>query len=473
VKPFGIQCFSIIFTEVKMNKRILLVFCFFIGVILAAAPVAMAKVTAEEAATLKTTLTPFGAERAGNEAGTIPAWDGGMTTPPAGYQGPGSRYVDPYEGDKILFSINAGNMDQYADQLNAGLKALLKKYPDTFRIDVYPSHRPHAMPEYVYENTYKNALQAELSEDELNPKGAYGGIPFPIPKSGAEVHWNHTCRYQSQAKVYSYSAYLIQPDGQVVLSSGSRVNEQWPYYYKEGSAETFKGDFWYFSSQYLLPARRKGELLLVRDPLNESQENRRAWQYLTGQRRVRMAPTVAHDTPNPAFSGTVAYDQSNIFNGSMEKYDWKLVGKKEMIIPYNTYRSMAKVAPTTKYKKGHISPEYLRFELHRVWVVEATVKPGARQSYAKRVIQYDEDSWAAITQDVYDARGNLWRTDLLPSAHAYEIPGVQIFMNLHFDLPSGISSVNYDYSDYDNMPIFDQREDESYFLPDQMRRMGQ
>jgi hypothetical protein len=144
-----------------------------------------------------------------------------------------------------------------------------------------------------------------------------------------------------------------------------------------------------------------------------------------------------------------------------------------MIIPYNSYKSMAKVEPTTKYKKGHIAPEYLRFELHRICLVEATVKPGARQSYAKRVLQYDEDFWGIVTQDVYDARGALWRSDMCVSAHAYEVPGVQIFMNLHFDLPSGISSVNYDYSDYDNMPISDQREDESYFLPDQIRRMGQ
>ncbi|MDX9786129.1 MAG: DUF1329 domain-containing protein [Desulfobacterales bacterium] len=455
-----------------MNKRILLVFCFFIGVIMATATLAMAKVTAEEAAKLKTTLTPFGAERAGNEAGTIPAWDGGMTTPPAGYQGPGSRYVNPYESDKILFSINAGNMQNHADNLSSGTQALLQKYSDTFRLDVYPTRRSHAMPEWIYENTLKNATRADLADGGLNVQGAYGGIPFPIPKTGAEIVWNHILRWQGESRSQEYTAYLVTPDSKVLISSGSILQDQYPYYYKDGSLETFEGDFFLFFNQYLQPSRRKGEIQLVRDPVDMANSGRRAWQYLTGQRRVRMAPTIAFDTPNPSFSGTVTFDEAWLFNGSLERYDWKIVGKKEMLIPYNCYKALDRVSPTTKYKKGHINPDYLRWEIHRVWVVEGNLKSGHRHSYAKRVFMIDEDSWVLILADSYDGQLKLWRTNMGVTTNAYDLPGVVYFQNLHSDLLTGHLSVNFDPSDHKRLPVYNDRKPEDYFLPDQIRRFG-
>ena len=63
---------------------------------------AYAGVTADEAAQLKTTLTPMGAERAGNKEGTIPAWTGGYTTPVPGFKN-GGRRGDPFASDKPLF----------------------------------------------------------------------------------------------------------------------------------------------------------------------------------------------------------------------------------------------------------------------------------------------------------------------------------------------------------------------------------
>ena len=47
---------------------------------------AVAAVSPDEAAQLGKTLTPTGAEKAGNKDGTIPEWTGGLTTPPAGLQ---------------------------------------------------------------------------------------------------------------------------------------------------------------------------------------------------------------------------------------------------------------------------------------------------------------------------------------------------------------------------------------------------
>ncbi len=60
--------------------------------------------------------------------------------------------------------------------------------------------------------------------------------------------------------------------------------------------------------------------------------------YLPGQRRVKAAPDVAYDTPNPGTAGATTYDDAFMFNGAMDRYDFKLIGKKEMYVPYNAYK---------------------------------------------------------------------------------------------------------------------------------------
>ena len=66
------------------------------------------------------------------------------------------------------------------------------------------------------------------------------------------------------------------------------------------------------------------------DPLDIGTKDRRAWSYLPGQRRVKVAPDLAYDTPNPGTAGATTFDDTFIFNGSMDRFDFKLVGKKEM-----------------------------------------------------------------------------------------------------------------------------------------------
>ncbi|MGE5245884.1 MAG: DUF1329 domain-containing protein, partial [Betaproteobacteria bacterium] len=99
-----------------------------------AAP-AQAKLTAAEAARLGADLTPIGAEKAGNKDGTIPAWTGGLCSPPAGWT-PAQGYVDPFASDKVLFTITKANAAQYKDKLAPGALAMLEKY-DTFKMPVY------------------------------------------------------------------------------------------------------------------------------------------------------------------------------------------------------------------------------------------------------------------------------------------------------------------------------------------------
>ena len=71
-------------------------------------------------------LTPVGAERAGNAAGTIPAWSGGLTAPPAGWR-PEMGYIDPFPEDVALFTITRENWTNHQEQLMPGLVALLQK----------------------------------------------------------------------------------------------------------------------------------------------------------------------------------------------------------------------------------------------------------------------------------------------------------------------------------------------------------
>ena len=78
--------------------------------LLLAAPLAMAKVSEEEAARLERELNVRGAEVAGNADGSIPAWTGKWLGLPPGltWKGPGQEaYPDPYAADKPLFSIDA------------------------------------------------------------------------------------------------------------------------------------------------------------------------------------------------------------------------------------------------------------------------------------------------------------------------------------------------------------------------------
>ncbi|HEY1092588.1 MAG TPA: DUF1329 domain-containing protein, partial [Burkholderiaceae bacterium] len=112
-----------------------------------------AAVSAEEAKKLGTTLTATGAEKAGNADKSIPDYTGGLTTPPTGYQKGSGIRPDPFAADKPLYSIKAADLAKFDARLTAGTKELLKKYPATMRVDVYPTHRSIAFPKYVVDNT--------------------------------------------------------------------------------------------------------------------------------------------------------------------------------------------------------------------------------------------------------------------------------------------------------------------------------
>lgn len=380
-------------------------------------------------------LTPFGAQRAGNEAGTIPAWEGGLTEPIEGYEGPGAMHPDPYAADEPLYTVSAANVDQYADQLSVGLQGMLKRYPDSFRIPVYPSRRSHAAPQWVYDNTAKNAESAQLSDGGNGIEGAYGGIPFPQPDSGLEVYWNHITRWRGEYIVSTGSDANVYQDGKFTLITRN-TEVLFHYYQREGSAETLENRLFSLKSAVTAPSRLARSGVLVHETLNQDEAPRSAWLYDSGRRRVLRAPLLAFDMSVSNADGLRTADDTDMINGSPSRFDWKLLGKREMLIPYNNYR-IEDGERKELLQAGHLDPERTRFELHRVWVIEATLKPDWRHVYSKRVFYVDEDSWSVAIADQYDKSGKLWRVSLAFLKNHYEMPATLPALYAFHDIQSG------------------------------------
>ena len=400
------------------------------------APSAFAAVSEQEAAKLGDSLTPVGAETAGNAAGTIPAWTGGLATDAAPVDGNGFM-SNPYSGEQPLFVITAANYEQYADNLAPGQIAMFKRYPDTFKMRVFPSHRSAAFPQAVYDATAKNATNTTLVQGGNGLENYTLAHAFPIPADGLEVVWNHVTRYRGQ----SFQRTVVQATPQ---TNGNynvvRFVEEYAIPtglqdYQAGSATDI---LYYFKQQVTDPARLAGNVLLVHETINQVATPRMAWIYNAGQRRVRRAPQVSYDGPGTAADGMRTSDNLDLYNGAPDRYDWELVGKREMFISYNNYELGS---PQVKYDQifqaGHINQDLARYELHRVWEVVANVKPTERHIYAKRHMFIDEDSWQAAHIDHYDGRGELWRVGEAHAIQRYADGVLGYTMETLYDLIAG------------------------------------
>ncbi|HKM36298.1 MAG TPA: DUF1329 domain-containing protein [Thiopseudomonas sp.] len=396
----------------------------------------MAAVSADEAAKLGTTLTPFGAEKAGNADGTIPAWTGGLATNAAAVDSRGFL-SNPFAGEKPLFTITAQNFEQYKDKLTPGQVAMFKRYPDTYRMPVYTTHRSVNMPAEVVAATKNNALNANMVQGGNGLEKFGVANAFPIPQNGLEVVWNHITRYRggsvkryvTQATPQTNGSYsLVYFDDEFVF----------PNKLKDYDASKPSNVLFYFKQKVTAPSRLAGNVLLVHETLDQIKEPRMAWLYNAGQRRVRRAPQVSYDGPGTAADGLRTSDNLDMYNGAPDRYEWKLNGKKEVYISYNNYELDS---PKLKYadiiKAGHINQDLTRYELHRVWHVTATLKAGERHIYAKRDFYIDEDTWQAAAIDHYDGRGNLWRVAEAHALHYFNKQVPWYSLEALYDLQSG------------------------------------
>jgi hypothetical protein len=392
-----------------MNKSIKIILSIALCLLLAGAGTAFAKVTAQEAEQLKTTLTPMGAEKAGNADGTIPAWDGGYTKVAANFKNGGKR-PDIFPEDKVLFKITSKNMDQYKDKLTEGTKALLKKYPDTFYINVYQTRRTAAAPQWVYDEVYKNATRSYVEGSDA--KDVYGGPPFPIPKTGAEAIWNHLLRYRPASWHFINDGIIGTASGKKVQLNTSVAEQLMPTFIKGKTLDDYKkewdGELWLLRLINVAPPVQVGTGIVARENLTGSKTI--SYLYLPGQRRVRRLPISCCDVPSSPTGGMTTFDETTVFTGAtaVGLHNWKIIGKKEMYIPYNCNK-YNEIPLDKAILEHHLNPEAVRYELHRVWVVEGDLKEGKRHQCPKQVYYLDEDSWLAVLADRYDANGQLWK----------------------------------------------------------------
>lgn len=415
-------------------------------------------------------LTPMGSERAGNAAGTIPEWTGGITEPPAGYS-PGDHHPNPFPDDKPLFRITGANYEQYAATLSEGQKSTLAKYPDTYFMDVYPSRRSVSFPEHIYEMTIKNGGTAVLAENGEGVLNAAEGFPFPFPENAYELMWNHKLKYKGIGGVRYNTQIAPTRDGKYSVTV---IREELlGLYYKRGvTVEDIDNVLLYFFQEVESPARLAGNILLVHETLNQTELPRQAWIYNPGQRRVRRAPNVAYDNPGTASDGLRTNDMTDMFNGAMDRFDWELVGKKELYVPYNSYGAHAEGITNDEFiQPGHLNPNLMRYELHRVWVVEARLKERMRHINARRTFYLDEDSYQIVLIDHYDGRGQLWRASEGHSINYYDVPLFWSTIEAHYDLQSG----RYVAQGFDNttaVNTFNVEMQASQYTPQALRTRG-
>ena len=396
---------------------------------------ASAGVSAGEIARLGEDLTPLGGERAGNAEGTIPEWTGGIIETPAGYT-VGEHHRDPFAGDQPLFVIDAGNLDEHRDRLSVGHQRMLETYP-SFRMPVYPTRRSASFPQRIYDATRSTAATAKLVDAGNGVGDAVIGIPFPIPSNGLEVIWNHLLRYRGETVACVIGQAAVTRGGAYTLVKQS-LEVELRYSLPDMTVAELGNTMILFKQKTLAPARLAGDLVLVHETMNQFREPRNAWTYNPGQRRVRRAPNLAYDNPGTSSDGLRTADQLDMFNGAVDRYDWELVGKREMYVPYNAYRlHSGDLAFTDILKPLHVNPALLRYELHRVWVVEATLKEGATHIYKRRTLYVDEDSWQIVAADIYDNRDQLWRVSEGHLINYYEKPLMWPTLEVHTDLQAG------------------------------------
>jgi hypothetical protein len=393
---------------------------------------AQAKVSEAEAAKLGTELTPIGADPKANADGSIPAWTGGL---PQKGNPAAIDTSDPYPNEKPLFTITKANMAQYKDKLSVGHQKLLERYP-TYKMNVYPTKRDAAWPKEIYEATKKNAVTAELAGgDPDGLRGARLGFPFPIPSTGAEIMWNHRLKWRGEAVRRNNDQVIVQPNGTQLLT---RLVEEvlFPYASIKNPGEFDSPDdvSIYYLSETIAPPRNAGQFILAWEHPGE----RSAWIYNPALRRIRRAPTVAYDNPYEGTDGNQFYDQVDMFNGKLDRFTWKLVGKKEMYIPHTSARINSF---NLKYKDmlpaNHINQDLARYELHRVWVVEANNKPEVRHTFKKKVFYVDEDTWNVVLVDNYDQRDQYYKFQEGHLVYVREIMASTTVPEIIYDLQKG------------------------------------
>jgi hypothetical protein len=456
-----------------MGKKLLIVG---LAMQLLATPL-LAKVSEKEAAQLGASLTPMGANPAANADASIPAYTGSMLGLPEGleYAGPGTPYPDPYAGDPVLYRITAANRGDHQQFLSPGLQALFDTYPDTFRVDVYPTHRDGRYSDKFIEKLKYNAVNAELHNGEDGIRGFTGAVAFPIPKTGAEVIWNSRTSGPNHTLAGTYSDIAVFSNGSRSVRRSTLMSE-YPYVNPDNAVGLEEADLGIWAANVMTnvhePLRDKGRITSIYEPYDYVTHAREAWLYLPGSRRVRRAPTVGYDTPDGP-GGFITVDDTLGFNGAMDRFSWTLVGKQELYVPFHNYKfDEAGLSYDTLLTPYHVNPDYIRYEKRRVWVVEANLREGKRHIYGKRRFYVEEDSWNIVMTENYDGRGELWKVVLINSIYEYNTQGyVNRAMMFHELRAAGYITIRL-VNDSEQMNYMAPAKGEAYYSPTSVRKLG-
>lgn len=366
--------------------------------------------TSSDVARLGQDLTPVGAEKAGNKDGTIPAFSGTENPLPGWSYGKLREDYWKHKAEKPLFTIDATNVDKYADKLTPGQIQMIKQVKG-YTMPVYPTHRDCGLPEAVEKNTKDGALKSAIAKDGWSLEAAtLPGVPFPIPSTGIEVMWNWLMRYQGVGMEWPDVYTYISPRP----GSSTPIMTRWMqlsyFSWAKKGQHSPQDDKGLQNGVYYLyndPAALAGQGTVQRYYFNKDTDS---YYYFTGQRRVRRLPSYAYDAPLIGYENQYPADTFSIFYGNPDRFNWKLIGKKEVYVPYNGFAMQRfKTKMDDALEPNFVKPALRRYELHRVWEIEGTVKSGVRHSTPKKTLYIDEDSWNVAVGDDYDAQGKIWK----------------------------------------------------------------
>ena len=422
-----------------------------------------------------TELTPAGAIRAGNAEGTIPAWANEPIAVPAGFKA-GTFHTDPFADDKILFTINSSNYEEHADKLSDGQKSMFKTYPGYY-MNIYQTRRTAVFKPYIYKAALENAPRAEVvvtPEGVVGFKNAIISWAFPIPKNGNEALMNQVTR-PIQPWMDSWdNAAAVTTTGKYVVNKLS-VQQHWKWSESTNTIEEFDPgvDSMFYYQTITAPAKIGGQVVLANDPVHFMDKFRSAWVYSPGQRRVKRAPQIVYDNPLSASDGLATTDQKFGFNGPNDRFNWKLLGRREVYVPYNAYKLNSGDLKVSEIitEDARLNQDLARYELHRVWVVEGTLREGTKHDYGRRVFYLDEDSWWIMLMDGYDRRDQSWRLQELHSLMWYDVGFLGSTLETFYDMQAGrMLAILLDNED--DAPDFSIRLEDDYFTASSIRRRG-
>jgi hypothetical protein len=314
-------------------------------------------------------------------------------------------------------------------------------------MDVYPTHRNCTVPDWAAERTKENLAEAKLAADVWGlARAKAGGVPFPIPKNGVEAMWNMKLRVSGIGFIFKNGGSTLnpRPGTNDFVFYDWQLTQYWPMAKKEAkNVEDFSGVEFYTYYKYSAPAALAGQAITSTSYLeNKYPDN---YYYFPGQRRVRRLPTYVFDAPLIGFENEYMVEMQNMFWSALDRFDYKLVGKKEIYIPHDAFKMYNfKAKHEEGYLKDAINPDLGRWEKHRVWVVDATIKPGVRHNTPHQTYYLDEDTWNLLLVDNYDANGKIWLARMAWQIPVWELGGVCTYNPfVQYDMVSGRYTADY------------------------------